>query len=304
MKLKSKFSLFFFLLFFLQISASRIMYVDNFMNILGSYTNETKLLDFCKENKINSIILYDLNKVNKVYKLSDKNQNGILAKFISRAKTEYGIYQIAASGETSKFFIDAIVPYNNSRKSSNEKFDIFNIEYEYWNEESNKEDGYYCQTYLKQNKIPCTREGTFSYFIRSLKEMKYLANKSKHKVKVGVYVANYNAYEINEIEKYADRISVYDYTTYPDNLFHYIKERLDLLVNYKSKADIYILFSSEMSFIGKYLSQHTLDDIENLFRKELLAEEPGLRDKINLKGFTYYNYGYLETSFKHHYTKR
>lgn len=303
--MKSFSSFFVFVMFFLQVSATqRIMYVDNFMNILGSPTNETKLFEFCKEYKINSIILYDLNKVHKAYDLTNKKQNVILAKFISRAKTEYGINQISASGETASFFIEVIVPYNNSRKSSNEKFDIFNLEYEYWNLESNKEDGYYCQTYLKKEKIPCNRAGTFAYFMNSLLVMKSLANESKHKVKVGVYVANYDDKEINEIEKYADRILVYDYTTYPDNLFHYIKERLDLLVNYKSKADIYILFSSEMNFIGKYLSSHTLDDIEKLFIKELLAEEPGLQNKINLKGFTYYTYGYLENSFKQHFNKK
>jgi hypothetical protein len=43
----------------------RKLYVAEFNNILGSYNLEKELLEFCKKNNIQTLILYELNKVNK-----------------------------------------------------------------------------------------------------------------------------------------------------------------------------------------------------------------------------------------------
>ncbi|MDG1194717.1 MAG: hypothetical protein P8N27_04330 [Polaribacter sp.] len=46
-------------------STERELYVDNFSNILGTYHLETELLEFAKNHEINTLILYDLHKINK-----------------------------------------------------------------------------------------------------------------------------------------------------------------------------------------------------------------------------------------------
>lgn len=75
------------------------------------------------------------------------------------------IKKVSASGESGIFFLEAIHPYNKSRKDSIERFNIYNLEYEYWNERESLErhlnfDGftYYNYGYLKyvinlQNKV-------------------------------------------------------------------------------------------------------------------------------------------------------
>lgn len=72
-------------------ATNKILYVDGFNNILGSYNRENKLLKFSKENNIHTLILYNLHKINKRIPLSDPLKNWVLAVFISRAKLEYNI---------------------------------------------------------------------------------------------------------------------------------------------------------------------------------------------------------------------
>ena len=102
-------------------STERELYVDNFSNILGTYHLETELLEFAKNHEINTLILYDLHKINKRFPLGDETKNGVLASFIVKAKVEYGIQKISASGESGDFFTNVIHPYNISRKNSKEK---------------------------------------------------------------------------------------------------------------------------------------------------------------------------------------
>ncbi|NJN50197.1 MAG: hypothetical protein HC798_03140 [Polaribacter sp.] len=101
----------FFLTFFIcflsynSIAAKRILYVDNFRSILGNNRSEEKLLAFAKKHGFNCLVLYDLNKIHKQYNLTNKTSNSILAKFISLAKADYNIPEIAAVGEATSFFL-------------------------------------------------------------------------------------------------------------------------------------------------------------------------------------------------------
>ena len=98
-------------------SSERILYVDQFYSILGNKAKENDLLNFTISNGFNKIILYDLHKVNRDYPLADATKNGILAKFIAKAKSAYNIDEIGAIGETSDFFVDVIHEYNLSNPS-------------------------------------------------------------------------------------------------------------------------------------------------------------------------------------------
>ena len=219
----------------------RTLYVDDFNNIIGSPNKEDKLLLFAKKNNFKTLILYQLNKVDKRWSLTDPTKNSILSEFIAKAKTKFNIKNIGASGECASFFTNTINIYNNSRNKAEEKFDIYNLEYEYWSSKASGIDGYYCINYLEENMIPCGREGSFKFFIDNLKDLKKLTSNSKHKVEVEAYASFYTPNEIKEIIKNCDRLSIRAFGKNPKLSYSSARRNLDYLLKTKSKIKTSIL---------------------------------------------------------------
>lgn len=273
---------------------NRSMYVDNFANILGSNKNEKELFDFAVEHEITELILYDLHKVNKQFFLGDSIKNQVLADFIRKAKSTYGIQKISASGESGNFFIKAIHPYNLSRKDKIERFDIYNLEYEYWNEKESKPGGYYCENYLNNVQLRCNRQNSFKYFINSLEIMRILADELDHNILVEAYIGNFNKEEVNQIITHVDRLLVHDYVQREERLFSYVEERMHLLENVDAKIDVSILYSIESRYLGKYLKKHPFHEAEKKFFEQADQQDHDLDEHIKFRGFTYYNFGYFK----------
>jgi hypothetical protein len=272
---------------------NRALYVDNFATILGSNHLENELLEFSKNHKINTLILYDLNKIHKRFHLGDSTKNHLLAKFIKKAKVNFNIAKISASGESGSFFLEAIHPYNLSRKESVERFDIYNLEYEYWNEKESLQEGYYCNEYLKKAQLNCNRKNSFKYFIASLFVMKNLSKEIDNSIEIEAYIGNFNNEEVKEISEHVDRLLLHDYVKDTNRNFIYIKERLNLLSQINSKIKISILYSSEMKFMGNWFANHKMHEAEIKFFKQLEKDNISLKEHLNFDGFSYYNYGYL-----------
>ncbi|PQJ82242.1 hypothetical protein BTO16_06475 [Polaribacter glomeratus] len=272
----------------------RKLYVDEFNNILGSYNQEKELLEFSKKNNIHTLILYELNKVHKRFSLENSNKNKVLANFISRAKLKYDIKKISASGENAKFFVEAIHPYNQSRKKDIEKFDVYNLEYEYWNKQASLNGGYYCETYLKEAQIPCNRVGSFNFYLGTLTTMKLLAKEQSHPIKIEAYIGQYTNEEVFKISNNVDRLLIAAYVDHPARSFEYVKDRLKLLSKIKSKIEISLIFSSEMDFMGSWLRKNHFKNAEKIFFEELNIENKNLTKDLNFHGFTYYNYSYFK----------
>lgn len=277
---------------------SRKMYVDNFSNILGTYHLEQELLEYVDKHEIEEIILYDLHKVNKRFPLGDEKQNHILANFIKKAKTEHNVKYVSASGETGNFFIKAIHPYNLSRKFQEERFDVYNLEYEYWNEKESLDNGYYCETYLKNAQLPCNRENSFKYFINSLFIMRELSNDADFDVKIEAYVGRFTREEVDQISKHVDMLLIHDYVKSPKHSYLYVKDRLNHLDAIHSHIEISILFSEENNFMGKWLKQHKYQEAEKGFYAELEKNDISLEKHLNFSGFTYYNYSFFKMNNK------
>lgn len=282
------------------LSSERILYVDEFYSILGNEQKENNLLSFTIENGFNKIILYDLHKINKEYPLANPNKNFILAKFIKKAKINFGIKEVGGSGESGDFFIKAIHAYNKSRKLSSEKFDSYNLEYEYWKEDESKDGGYYCENYLKNNARSCNREGTFDFFIKSLKTMKSLAKENSHNVKVEAYVGKFKKHEIELISNYVDRLLVHVYVKNPKSGFNYANKRLQYLSEVKNKPKVSIIYSSETLFMGGWLKFNSLNRGEKIFLDSVKNRDKELLSKINFTNFTYYNYNELSKSLTYY----
>lgn len=277
-------------------SNNRSLYVDNFNSILGNSDKEEKLLTFVQKNNFKTLILYELHKVSKRIPLADSNKNHPLASFISNAKQNYGVLKIAASGESGGFFINFIHPYNNSRINSTEKFDIYNLEYEYWKESNSDLGGYYCENYLRKNGIPCNRNGSFNYYLESLSIMKLLANDSKHPIEIETYVGNYKKKEIRKIVKNTDVVLISGYASDIKNSFLNVKKMLKIISECSCNPKVSIILSAEIEYMGGFLKYNSLELTENEFLKVLKAKDLSMFKKLNLVDFTYYNYSYLQKS--------
>ena len=277
-------------------SSERTLYVDEFYFILGDKEKEDLLLNFTISNGFDEIILYDLHKINKHYPLADASKNVILANFICKAKKEFGIKNVGGSGESSDFFIKAIHAYNVSRNDVAEKFDSYNLEYEYWKEDNSKDGGYYCENYLKKTGKPCNRKGTFDFFIKSLKIMKLLAKKNSHPVKVEAYVGRYNQDEIHKISKYVDKLLIHVYVKSPESGLNYVYKRLEYLAEVEKKPKVSIIYSSEILFMGGWLKFNSLKEGEKIFIDAIKNRNSKLLNEIDFTNFTYYNYNQLSKS--------
>lgn len=272
----------------------RTLYVDSFNAILGNPTKENKLLTFAKRNNFTTLILYQLNKVDKRFSLSDPRKNNVLAEFISTAKIKFNIEKIGASGESATFFTNRINVYNSSRTKASEKFDIYNLEYEYWSQKASGIDGYYCVNYLEENKIPCGRLGSFNFFIDNLKQLNSLVKVSNHKIKVEAYVGYYTQKEISEISKYCDRLLIHAYGKNPKLCFSTARKNLNNLYKIDSNTKISILFSTRMDQLGYWLKFDSLGNCETQFLKEMNSTNNNLKKKLNLVDFSYHTYSFLE----------
>ncbi|MAD97471.1 MAG: hypothetical protein CMB99_09120 [Flavobacteriaceae bacterium] len=272
----------------------RSLYVDNFANILGSNNSEKNLFEFAAQHEITELILYDLNKVNQRFWLGDSTKNQVLADFIVEAKTKYGIKRISASGESGIFFIEAIHPYNVSRKNKIERFDIYNLEYEYWNYPQSVPGGYYCETYLKNAQLKCNRKNSFKYYIQSLDVMRMLADELDHDIKVEAYIGNFKKSEVKKIILHVDRLLVHDYVKREERLFEYVEQRLHHLEDAKANIEISILYSMESRYLGKYLLDHpSFYEAEKKFFQFLNKWDSDLDEHLKFRGFTYYNYSHF-----------
>ena len=105
----------------------RGMYINGFDNILGNAVKEDSLLNYLRDSSYNYMALYDLQALN----FGSSTTVNALASFISRARNQYGVQSVGAVGESINLFQNDIVPYNNSRTNTSEKFDVFNVEFEF-----------------------------------------------------------------------------------------------------------------------------------------------------------------------------
>ena len=276
----------------------RTLYVDNFSTILGSPNKEDKLLLFAKKNNFKTVILYQLNKVHKRWSLINPKENTVLSKFITKAKNKFSIKNIGASGESASFFTEIINIYNNSRNKPEEKFDIYNLEFEYWSKNATEPGGYYCENYLRDDSKPCTRGGSFLFFLENLKEIKALSINNIHNIKTETLLSFYSASEINNIVKYCDGITLQATGKNPRTSFLSVKKNIENLIKTKSSIKTSILFSARMNQMGYWLKSNSLERSEKKFLNELKINNLDLSKNIN--NFCYHTYSYLEKSVNYY----
>ena len=124
--------------------------MNGFNTILGDAGKETALLQYAQSHQFDRLLLYNLHQI-LLGDLTNPNTTLTLALFIEKAKTHYGISQIAAVGENAAFLRNKVQIYNNAHAQPTQKFDAYNLEFEFWIDTPISPGGYYCTTYLIPN---------------------------------------------------------------------------------------------------------------------------------------------------------
>lgn len=269
----------------------RGMYVDGFAAILGNTAAEDQLLNYAQQNNINYLALYDLWPVHQQYDLTNPNTCTVLANFIERAHNLFGITQIGATGENLWFFQNVINPYQQTHANANQRFDVYNVEFEFWNTPQVEPGGYYCTTYLSPAGTPCSVAGASSYWL----SMIGLVNTAAHENNAisEVYVGWFDQALATQFAHAVDRILLHDYVTNEAALFPYISQRLQYLATGPTPTQVAVLFSSEPEFLGPYLQTNPItqpfDVVDGLFNDL----DASWTQNINLIGWQWFAYSFM-----------
>jgi hypothetical protein len=255
------------------------LYVDQFNTILGDTTQENNLLRWCNKYGFNAISLYDLNTI-----LGNSRDNQ-LASFIKKARTQYSIAQVAAVRATTANFTQNAT-YDASRVDLNERFNVYNLENEWWN-----------------NGASCN----FTCYTTILQAMKQKAKAANPAIVTEAYIGWFQnptkpAQQAPVLITNLDRLLIHDYRVAPD--FVYMKDRLSYIgqaAQSKGKVfDIIVLFSAESAFMGNYFSitgqNKTFDDAYTELVNQYNASTFTGKANVRLIGYQIFTYSLAKSA--------
>jgi len=218
-----------------------------------------------------------------------------LANFLNTAKTTYGINQIAVVGEKNSSF-DRIKIYNSFYPTEpNKRFDVFNLEFEFWNSNLTDPGEYYCTTYLTPNGLPCTNSGAFDYYDDQLALMK--AYGDANNIITETYIGSPTAAQSDIIAQNTHRVLVHYYRTSDvygsgDSIYQYNTHRIeDLAAN--NNVIIMPIFSGQPSHMYTWLLSNPLTQPYDTFINGTNGynDQTGdWKDNVTFDGYTWYRY--------------
>lgn len=287
-------TLFTFSSIYCQIANVRGMYVDGFNNILGNNQKEDSLLNYAQNNSFNYLALYDLWPVHVTYNLTNFSSSSVLASFIQKAKQDYGIIQVGAVGENFFFFNNVINVYNQQHTNVLQKFDVYNVEFEFWNTTSVSAGNYYCTTYLQPNGYSCDTAGAFAYYTKLIRQVDSLANLNA--VISELYVGWFNQGQAITIGNNIDRILLHDYINNYSWLYSYLSTRLQYLAARNVITQVIPIFSAEPTFLGSWIATHPIIQPYNDLVTAFNAASGSWKQYINLNGYQWFAYSFMPPS--------
>lgn len=261
---------------FLAPPAYRGIYVDGFNGILGNKSREDSLLNWCVSSNINALSLYDLNTVMDLGRYTD------LALFMQKARTTFGINQIAAVRGTAANF-QQNAGYDASRINLNERFTTYNLENEWWN------NGPYCN---------------FTCYTSILQAMSKKATAASPRITTEAYIGWFqnptgqDLQQAKTLVRWLDRILVHDYR--PNPQFGYMQSRLSTIgkaaQSQNRTMDIIVLFSAEPEFMQNYYSvsgqNHSFDDAYTDIVNQFNAATFTGKNNVRLIGYQVFDYSF------------
>jgi hypothetical protein len=263
------------------------MYINGFDDILGNTVKEDSLLMYLQDSSYNYMALYDLHTLD----FSSTSEMNMLSAFIVKARQQYGIPYVGAVGETRTFFTSKIKSYNNSRTSADEKFNVFNLEFEFWTTSSVQPGGYYCVNYLQAAGCSCDTAGAFLYYMGLLKSMDSLA--TIQGAISETYLGWFNQGQGKQIQSGVDRILLHAYRVDNTSVWGYSKTRLGYLASNNQMVNVAPIFSSEPIFMGPWLQSHGQIEAYNQYETDFNADNSSWKQYINLLGYHWFDWGYM-----------
>lgn len=260
----------------------RGFYLKDITSWLGNTTQENTILNYAQGNGYTYIIFYDLGSFN----WSNTTQKNNLAAFMSRARSNYGMTQMGASGEIYSFFSTYVLPYNNSRTVAAEKFDVFNYEFEYW--VSSSISSLYCSKYLTPNGYACDTSGAFAFSWKEFKRVDSLCGANG--IMSEYYLGWPNTGQMQQVASRADRILLHAYRPSDVDVYAYSRNRLIDAASLSTTTTIVPIFSSETSFMGPWLASHPITQPYQTYASNYTAETGSWKSKINLQGYVWFTY--------------
>ena len=267
-----------------QTPALRGIYINDFDVIFRNSVKEDSLLTYLRDSSYNYMALYDLQSID----FNNSTQVSALASFIRRAHDQYGVQYVGAVGESLSLFANKIVPYNNNHPSASEKFNVFNVEFEFWTTSSVSPGGNYCVQYLQQANCSCDTAGAFLYYKSLIRGVDSLANLQGAISET--YVGWFNQGQGQYIANTMDRILLHAYRIDETSVYGYSKTRLGYLGSTSRVVQVAPIFSSEPIFMGPWLSNHAQIQAYNRYLADFNADNSAWKSKISLQGYQWFTY--------------
>jgi hypothetical protein len=283
-----------------QTPAFKGIFIDTFDDIVGNTVLEDSLLHFLRDSSYNSITCYRITNV--VSSVPSSTKNTTLAKFMRRARTEFGIKNILASSENFETFRNIISVYNRSRTDSLERFNYYYLEFEFWNANttsfpSSTRHGYLCSNYLSPKGYSCDTAGAFRLYRKTLKSMDSLATVDG--IRSATYVGKPNLGQAKVIVANVDLLMCDNYTAKTTSIYVNVQTRFSYFGSTSKTIQIVPIFASyspDGPFLGDWLVKapvgpHAEKGIyDYYFLPRFTAETASWKSKINVIGYQWYRY--------------
>jgi hypothetical protein len=263
----------------------RGFYLQDVGTWLGNSAEENKILSYAQGNGFNYILFYDLGQITWTNATSKNN----LAAFIRKAKAQYGIIQVGGVVEYSGYVTQNILPYNNARTSALEKFDVINMEFEFWVRSSISSS--YCSKFLSPNGFSCDTAGAWKFAWREFKIIDDLC--SRNGMISEWYIGWPNLGQLQQIASRADRILISAYRPSDSDIYVYSKNRFKDIATIGGTTKVLTLLSAESSFMGPWLNSHPQTQPYQTLRTALNAETMSFKNNIDLQGYQWFTYKYM-----------
>ncbi len=263
----------------------RGFYLCGLYDFLGNPTKEDSILQYAQSNGFNYFAFYDLGYINW-NSSTDKDQ---LGAFITKARIQYGVSQFGAVVESYDYAANKILPYNNSRNTSDEKFDVINQEFEFWANATISSS--YCSHYLSPGGYSCDTAGAwkFAWLQFSLIDSMCAANGLISEVYVGWPTAG----QMSQLASIADRILLHAYRVNDADVYAYSKNRLKDIASINTPTNVLPIFSSEPVFMGPWLNSNSQSKPFQTYSNNLSQETGSFKQFINLEGYQWFTYNLM-----------
>ena len=263
----------------------RGFYLQDVGTWIGNTTKENEILKYAQGNGFNYILFYDLGDISWTNSIN-KNQ---LGAFIKKARTTYGITQIGGVVEYAGYVSQNIIPYNNSRSSSLEKFDVINLEFEFW--VSSSISSSYCSKFLNAAGFTCDKAGAWKFAWRELKLIDDMC--AANGLISEIYLGWPDLTQMQQIASRADRILLSAYRPTDGDIYIYSKQRMKDIASIGGSTKVITLMSAESTFMGSWLTTHPQTRPYQTLAANLASETLAFKQNINLQGYQWFTYKYL-----------